>query len=139
MTKTSRLTLFFIASMVVSGATSADIAIIVNPANTAEISTDDIKSLFSGRQKSFSNGKTALLLSLEEDNPTRSEFHDAVLGKSDAQMKAYWSKLLFTGKGTPPKETSVAEMLELIADNPNTIGYIDAASVNGNVKVIATF
>jgi len=78
-------------------------------------------------------------LSLEEDNPTRSEFHDAVLGKSDAQMKAYWSKLLFTGKGTPPKETSVAEMLELIADNPNTIGYIDAASVNGNVKVIATF
>ena len=139
MIKTSRLTLFLATSIFMSAATVADVAIIVNPANTAEISADDIKSLFSGRQKGFSNGKTALVLSLEEDNPTRSEFNNAVLGKTDAQMKAYWSKLLFTGKGTPPKEISAAEMLELIADNPNTIGYIDAASVTGGVKVVATF
>lgn len=139
MPRTSRVPLLVITSLLIAGSAVAEVAIIVNPANAAAISTEDIKSLFSGRQKSFTDGKTALVLSLEESNPTRSEFNNAVLGKTDAQMKAYWSKLLFTGKGTPPKELTAAEMLELIAANPNTIGYIDAASVNDAVKVIATF
>ena len=117
----------------------ADVAIIVNPANSATISIDEVKSLFSGRQKGFSDGKTALILSLDESDAARSEFNNKVLGKTDAQMKAYWSKLLFTGKGTPPKEISASEMLQLVADNPNTIGYIDAAGVNDTVKVVATF
>jgi len=117
----------------------ADVAVIVNPANTADISVEDIKSLYSGRQKNFTDGKTALVMSLEEGDPIRSEFNNDALGKTDAQMKAYWSKLLFTGKGTPPKEISAAEMLQVVASNPNTIGFIDAASVTSDVKVIATF
>ena len=122
-----------------SSAVLADVAVIVNPANSADISVEDIKSLYSGRQKNFSDGKAALVLSLEEGDPARSEFNNDALGKTDAQMKAYWSKLLFTGKGTPPNEVSPAEMLQVVASNPNTIGFVDAGSVTGDVKVIATF
>ncbi|GAB2916523.1 hypothetical protein [Rheinheimera gaetbuli] len=88
MTKTSCLRLLLTSFVLASGSVVADVAIIVNPANSAAISTEDIKSLFSGRQKSFSNDKAALLLSLEEGNPIRSSFNSNVLGKSDAQMKA---------------------------------------------------
>lgn len=123
----------------VSPATTAEIAVIVNPSNSATISIDDVKSLFYGKQKGFSDGKTALVLSLSEGEPLRSEFNTSVLGKTDAQVKAYWSKLIFTGKGTPPKEVTAQEMLELVAKNPNTIGFVNASSVNDNVKVIATF
>lgn len=139
MIKVRRASLLLASLVLMCGTTQAEVAIIVNPANSAAISSEDIKSLFSGRQKSFTDGKTALILALEEDNPTRTAFNNAVLGKTDAQTKAYWSKLLFTGKGTPPKEISASEMLQMVADNRNTIGYIDAASVNDTVKVVATF
>jgi len=63
-----------------------------------------------------------------------------VLKKSASQLKAYWSKLLFTGKGTPPKEIgSDAEMVSLVASNPNMIGFVDAAAVNDSVKVVTRF
>lgn len=119
--------------------TLADVSVIVNPANNADISAEDIKSLYSGRQKNFSDGKAALVISLEEGDSVRSEFNNNVLGKTDAQVKAYWSKLVFTGKGTPPQEVSQAEMLQIVASNPNTIGFVDAGSITGDVKVIATF
>ncbi len=131
--------LFFSTLTLINSNIYADVAVIVNTNNNATISIEDIKSLFYGRQKGFSDGKAALVLSLEESEAARSEFNSNVLGKTDAQMKAYWSKLLFTGKGSPPKEVSTQEMLEIVSSNPNTIGFVDAASVNDKVKVIATF
>ena len=63
-----------------------------------------------------------------------------MLNKSGSQLKSYWSKLVFTGKGTPPKVVANdAEVISLISANPNLIGYIDAAAVTGTVKVIAKF
>ena len=54
-------------------------------------------------------------------------------------MKAYWSKLVFTGKGTPPAElANEAAVLSHVAANPDAIGYVDAASVDGSVKVVLT-
>jgi ABC-type phosphate transport system substrate-binding protein len=48
--------------------------------------------------------------------------------------------LIFTGKGTPPKQSgSDADVKALIAKNPNMIGYIDASAVDGSVKVVHKF
>ncbi len=117
----------------------ADVAVIVHPTNQAAVSDTDIKNFYLGRQKTFSSGETAILLSLEEGNSNRSEFNSKVLGKTDAQLKAFWSKVLFTGKGTPPKDISHEEMLKLVATNPNMIGFVDASAVTPDVKVIAKY
>ena len=54
-------------------------------------------------------------------------------------MKSYWSKQIFTGKGTPPKEVgNDASVLDLVANNKNAIGYVDAAQVSDGVKVVFT-
>lgn len=58
-------------------------------------------------------------------------------GRNAAQIKATWAKLLFTGKGNPPKEVSGnAEVKKFVAGNPAAIGYIDKAAVDGSVKVV---
>ncbi|MFC7002694.1 hypothetical protein ACFQMB_15380 [Pseudobowmanella zhangzhouensis] len=76
----------------------------------------------------------------EDSQSATDEFNNKVLGKSSTQLKAYWSKLVFTGKGTPPKEaTNDAQVLELIANNPNMIGYLDASALSADVKVVARF
>lgn len=117
----------------------ADIALIVHPGNNATLTDSDIKALFLGKQRSFNDGKQAIPLVVVEAEASRSEFNNKVLSKTDAQLKAYWSKLTFTGKGTPPKEVSSDEMLQLVSDNPATIGFIDALKVNAAVKVVATY
>jgi len=53
----------------------------------------------------------------------RDEFYLKLAGKSPAQMKAHWSKIIFTGRGQPPRQAgSNAEAKKAIADNPNAIG-----------------
>lgn len=118
----------------------ADIVIVVNPANANAVSADDLNRLFLGRASSFSDGSKATPLNLAEGSSNRDEFDGKVLSRSASQLKAYWSKLVFTGKGTPPKELSDdAAMKAAVAADSSAIGYINSANVDDSVKVVATF
>jgi len=126
--------------VLLSASTNAEVAIVVHPTNVASADQAEISRLFTGRGTTFSNGSKATPLNLADSSPARAEFDSKVLGKSSSQMKAYWSKLVFTGKGTPPKELATdADVKAAVAADPTAIGYIDAASVDASVKVIAKF
>ena len=125
---------------VLSFGVQADIAVIVNPANANVVSADDLNRLFLGRASSFADGSKATPLNLSEGQVARDEFDSKVLNRSSAQLKAYWSKLVFTGKGTPPKEMADdAAVKAAVAADPNAISYISSGSVDGTVKVVTTF
>ena len=115
----------------------AEVAIIVNPANAGSATAEDVQRMFLGKSKSFPSGGDALAFNLKDGSPAREAFNSGVLGKNESQVKAYWSQLVFTGKGTPPKEAADEdEMKKWVASNPNAIGYIDASKVDGSVKVL---
>ncbi len=45
--------------------------------------------------------------------------------------------MIFTGGGTPPKAyDNEDDIKKLVANNPNTIGYIDSSKVDVTVKVL---
>lgn len=118
----------------------ADYVVIVNPDNYATISNADIENLYLAKTKTFPDGSLAIPLNQDEALPIRSAFDNNVVGKTDSQMKSYWAKLVFTGKAVPIKQlASDQEILELVAKNPSTIGYIDASSVDSSVKVVSQF
>ncbi|MBY0419788.1 MAG: phosphate ABC transporter substrate-binding protein [Pararheinheimera sp.] len=117
----------------------ANVAVIVHPSNAAALTQDDINKIFTGRAKSFTDGKAAEPVNLAEAVAVRADFDQKVLGRSSSQMKAYWSKLVFTGKGTPPKElASEQEVIDAVAKNPAAIGYVSSGAANGSVKVALT-
>ncbi|MCF6457220.1 phosphate ABC transporter substrate-binding protein [Pseudoalteromonas sp. MMG024] len=118
----------------------ADVAIVVHPTNDSAFDQGTIKKIFLGKTKSYSNGRSAILISANYSDPATEEFNSKVIGKSSSQVKAYWSKILFTGKGTPPQEMdSNAAVISAVASNPDAIGYLDASAVTSDVKVVATF
>lgn len=126
--------------LLLSWSASANIAVIVHPSNTSEISRGDLNRIFSGKLGTFSNGNAIVPINQIEGSPALMRFNDLVLKKNSAQIKAYWSKLVFTGKGTPPQELkNDEEVLAFVASNPNAIGYINPDKVNDSVKVIETF
>jgi ABC-type phosphate transport system substrate-binding protein len=126
--------LLSVLALSLSCALSANAAVVLigNTGGADSISAADAKKLFLGKGSSSS-----VPYELEEGNATRSAFHSSVTGKSDAQLKAFWSKQVFTGKGNPPATVSgAAGMKAAIAADPNGVGYIDEADLDGTVKVI---
>ena len=118
----------------------AEVAIVVHPSNTSEVAKTSLSRIFLGKAKNFSAGGKAVPITPSASSPATSEFNSKVLKKSSSQLKSYWSKLVFTGKGTPPKAlSSDAEVISFVSSNPNAIGYIDAASVTSAVKVVGKY
>lgn len=118
----------------------AEKVVIVHPSNTADISKADVERLYLAKISSFSDGTTAVPLNHEESTPVRVAFDSEVVGRTEAQMKSYWSRLLFTGRATPIRQVSNdSEMVSTVSSTPGAIGYVDAGSVDGSVKVLFSF
>jgi ABC-type phosphate transport system substrate-binding protein len=112
----------------------ADTVVIVSAQSTAAyITADQISRVFQGKSN------TMTPVDIAGPSQARREFYTKVIGTDDAQVKAMWSRLVFTGKGFAPKELpSGAEVVKTVAADPNAIGYVDRSFVNMTVKVIYT-
>lgn len=121
-----------------ASASWAEVAVIVHPsAGFDSLSEDDVSRLFLGKSKSFPNGAQAVPVNQNEGSAVRDKFNEGVCKKNASQYKAYWSQLVFTGKGTPPKDAGDdAAVKAAVAANPAMIGYIDASAVDASVKVV---
>ncbi|WP_032096663.1 MULTISPECIES: phosphate ABC transporter substrate-binding protein [unclassified Alteromonas] len=130
----------FALCLLLSTPVFASTAIIINANNASGIDVEMVKRIYLGKSKAFPDGSRAIPLTFETGNGLRDTFNKDVLGKSESQYSAFWSKLVFTGRGTPPEMISNEdEMLTLVATNPNTIGFIDESKVDGSVKIVGTF
>jgi ABC-type phosphate transport system substrate-binding protein len=112
----------------------AELVVVVNPKSTAgAMNQEQIAQFFLGIST------TLRPLDQADGSPIRAEFYKKVAEKEPSQVKAIWSKLVFTGKGKPPKEySSSADVKKAIDADPNAIGYIEKSAVDSSVKVIFT-
>jgi len=118
----------------------ADVVVIVHPNNNSVFDNIAISQLFLGQISSFPGGGKAIPVALKRGSDTRIDFNQLALRKSENQYKAFWSRLVFTGKASPPQELENSEAIkDLVANNPALIGYIDSGSADDSVKVVGTF
>jgi len=110
----------------------AEVVVVVNPkAAEASMTKDQIAQFFLGKSS------TMTPIDQPEDAPVRAEFYKKVTDKEASQAKALWSKLVFTGKATMPKEVAnSAAVKAAVAANPKAIGYIEKSAVDASVKVV---
>ena len=124
----------------VGGAASAEVVVVVSAKNpTAALSAEQASDIFLGEAATFPSGGQAVPVDQADGARVREEFYTKAAGKTSAQLKSYWAKVLFTGKGRPPKVVAdSAAVKQLVAENPNMIGYIDKGAVDASVKVVLT-
>jgi len=117
-------------------AQAQNVVVVSSKSAVASLTKEQIADIYLGNSKEFPGGGQALPL-LPASGGTRSEFFDKVLGKNEAQAKAIWSRLVFSGKGSAPRDVAdSAETVKLISSNPNCIGVIEKSAVNASVKVV---
>jgi ABC-type phosphate transport system substrate-binding protein len=115
-------------------AANAEVVVVVHPSNAAaSMSAEQVADVFLGKSTALSP------VDLPESSAVRGEFYQKVTGKDAAQVKAVWTRLIFTGKATPPKEVgSSADVKKTVAGDPKAIGYIEKSAVDSSVKVVFT-
>ena len=132
--------LFLNTSLLLSIATaqSDPIVVVVNATSpVTKLDKEQVANLFLGKSSSYPDGSAAVPIEQTDGAPAHDEFHKSVTEKSASQLKSYWSKMIFSGKGTAPKEVaSNAELLKLLAGNPTMIGYVDKTAADKTVKVV---
>lgn len=117
----------------------ADMVVVVNKENnTTELTKSQIIDLFMGRHQNFPNGETAFPIDHPPSSETRAEFYRKLVNKSVAEVNAYWARLLFTGRASPPRVFSdSAAIKKAVSENRGGIGYIDSSELDDSVKVIS--
>lgn len=134
------LKIMLAGSLLWSSAAFAEVAVIVHKSNADDLSPELIQRIFLGKTKGFPSAGKAVPLDLPQDTQSRADFLAKVVKKTQSQYTAYWAKLMFTGKGVPPKEADTAnDVVTLVGKNPNMIGYVDASEVTADVRVVAKF
>lgn len=126
------------AALAVAATAHAELVVVVNPRNpVASMTADQVAQLYLGRVESFPGGGNASPIDTREGSALRDEFYGKVAEKNPGQVKAYWAKQMFSGKGQPPREVaSAADVKKAVAADPAAIGYIDKSALDGTVKSV---
>ncbi|WP_332855691.1 phosphate ABC transporter substrate-binding protein [Duganella sp. S19_KUP01_CR8] len=133
-----RLISLLLLVLTCAGVGAAELVVIVSARNPlSALRPEQVADIFLAQTGRFPGGDEAMALDLPVGSPLRDEFYNKVAAKSPALMKAYWTKMVFTGRGQPPRElaNSIA-VRKMVAENPSMIGYIDRAALDASVKAV---
>jgi len=112
------------------GCQAADLVVIANPA-VGSLSKEQVADLFLGKSQAFTP------IDQLDSSATYADFYRKASGRDVAQVKATWSRIVFSGKGQTPKQMAdSAAVKKAVAADPKAVGYIEKSAVDGTVKVL---
>jgi len=123
----------------VSGESLADnVKVIANSSVKADaISAADLRRVFLEERIALADGSHVEPV-LEKDGRVHAAFLQKYLGRSEDDLQTYYRTLVFTGKGSMPKELgSDAEVVAYVARTRGAIGYVSSTASAEGVKTLA--
>ncbi|WP_395010178.1 hypothetical protein [Undibacterium sp.] len=136
--RTSLFCFILLAGLSFPTLSSAQVMVVVGAKSSAnKLSKDQAAALFLGKSFQLPGAGIPVLIDQGENTEARQIFYSKVAEKTPVQVKAIWSRLVFSGKGTLPKEVANSEEVKkILSANPDAIGYIEKAAVDASVKVL---
>jgi ABC-type phosphate transport system substrate-binding protein len=119
-------------------AVNADVVAVVSvDSPIVTLSKTQVIGIFLGKTTRFPDGSAAVPIDQNDGSAARDEFYTRYAAMSEAQVKAFWSKIIFTGRGQPPKAVgTTAELKKMLLTSPNAIGYMDRSMLDSSLKVV---
>lgn len=121
---------------------SADSLVVVvnSKSSTGSLSKKDLVDIYMGRFNKFPNGESVLPIDFSSGSGNREAFYELLVGKSERKINAYWSRLLFSGRATPPQKVdSTAEVASIIKNDTHALAYLRASDVQPGMKIVYEF
>jgi ABC-type phosphate transport system substrate-binding protein len=126
-----------LGSLLLAAQAQAQVIVISNPGVKAtEITKNDLRDVFTGAATALPGGGNVVPILLKAGT-VHEEFLQAYIGKNDTAYRAGWRSLVFSGQASMPKSLETdAAVVEFVAHNAGTIGYIGKATPHEGVKVL---
>jgi len=117
--------------MALSSAALAQKVAVITATSAAPLSKSQLARIYLGR--SFERTP----VDLPEGHPLRAVFYRAATDSDLTQVRSTWARVMFTGRGEPPRELPDASAVKAaVAANANVVGYIDASLVDSSVRTV---
>ena len=132
------LTLLLLSACCAGRAFAGNIVVIVNPTSGVhQMTRAQVADVFLARDRHLPTGVMALPLDMSIQSIERREFYSKLVRKSVPEINAYWARLLFSGRATPPQQMpDPSAALKAVAENKGAIAYLDKKDVDSRVKVV---
>ena len=135
------LALTLLASLVFAQAQAhgEDSIVVVVSANSPvqQLSRADISALYLGTLGSNETAHRLRPLDLE-DGSARDSFYSYLVNRSRNQLRAYWSRMVFTGKGKPPRAYPPDAIRQALQADPSVIAYLPRSELNDDMRALLT-
>lgn len=119
-------------------AQAADIVPVVSARSpVTTLTKNELLDIFLGKRARFPDGNIAVPIDQAEGSSVRDEFYSQYADMSAAQLKSFWARIIFTGRGQPPKSVADGkDAKKRVAADPSAITYIDRTLLDSTVKVV---
>lgn len=115
-------------------AEAAIVVVVRKDSPLVQLSRDEVAALFLGKTRHSNDIPITPFDS--NDHALRERFYQAVAEMNSLRVKAYWSRIVFSGQGRPPQEISTSEALTKLADKSGALLYLPADQVAPNMKIV---
>lgn len=116
----------------------ADMVLVANPRSGIErLKQDEVVNIYLGRYRRLPSGLTAEPLDQPAESEIKARFYRQLVGKSLAEINAYWARLVFSGKTLPPLTVASSDdALAQVAARPGALAYVERAKADRRVVVV---
>lgn len=124
--------------LLLSPSARAELVLVTSPQSGIErLTQDEVVNIYLGRYRRLASGLAAEPLDHPVDSDARARFYRRLVGKSLAEINAYWARLVFSGKTRPPQVVANPDsMLRIVATQPGTLAYVERAQADARVKIV---
>ena len=131
----------FVALSCLASLAYAEPVVVVNAASSiGPLSKDQVINIFLGRYRKLPDGDAAQPIDQPESSVLRAEFYRQLVNKDVSEINAYWARLIFSGRTSPPLQAaSVADVIGLLLERPGAIAYVERSKVDKRLRIIMEF
>lgn len=119
----------------------AELVLVTSPKTGVEqLTRDHVINIYLGRFQRLASGRTAEPIDMPGDSGSRALFYRKLVGKSLAEINAYWARLIFSGKMQPPRTAdSVDAALQRVLERPGAVAYVERSRADRRFVVLYEF
>jgi hypothetical protein len=125
------LTLIFCSAVV-----NASNIVVNQTVPAAPYSLADTRAVFTMQQRYWPNGEPIKVFTLYDSNPIHKDFVKNNLDMFPHQLRRVWDRMTFSGTGMAPTQLDTEqEMIDKIANTPNSIGYLNSRPSHEKIRL----
>lgn len=133
----TKITIAGLLSLLGSLAWAEVVVVASDSSSLQKLTSVQLADIYLGRLTHLPDGRSVLPIDQTEQSLAHAEFYRQYLGRTPAQIRSHWSRLIFTGRGQPPKSVADdAAVAEMLSRNPSAIGYMNSNAVPEGFRVL---